>query len=83
MKNFTQFGILYKKGIKMGFRFRKSINFGIFRINISNSGIGFSIGTKGVRYTKPAKGKGRTTLSIPGTGISYVVDNKKKPKKQK
>lgn len=57
----------------MGFRFRKSKSFGPFKINLSKSGIGWSIGTKGVRYTKRADDKTQTTLSIPGTGISYVA----------
>ena len=52
----------------MGLRFRKSINLGGgARINLSKSGIGFSIGTKGYRYTKTATGRDRTTVSIPGT----------------
>lgn len=56
----------------MGFRFRKSKNFGPFRVNVSKSGIGWSVGAKGARYTKRADGKTQTTLNIPGTGISYV-----------
>ena len=60
----------------MGFRFRKSINLGGgFRVNLSKSGVGYSWGTKGVRFTKTAKGKRRTTSSIPGTGISYVTES--------
>lgn len=55
----------------MGFNFRKSIKIGPARINLSKSGIGYSVGVKGARVTKTAKGKTRTTLSIPGTGISY------------
>ena len=58
----------------MGFRFRKSLNFGPFRINFSKSGIGYSFGGKGFRVTKTATGKTRTTASIPGTGISYVKE---------
>ena len=58
----------------MGFRFRKSLNFGPFRINFSKSGIGYSFGGKGFRVTKTATGKTRTTASIPGTGISYVQE---------
>lgn len=61
----------------MGFRFRKSINLGGFRINLSKSGIGYSFGVPGMRYTKKAKGGHRATLSIPGTGISYVKDSHK------
>lgn len=62
----------------MGFRFRKSFGKGPFRVNISKSGVGYSIGSKGFRYTKKAGGGTRTTASIPGTGISYVTDSGKK-----
>ena len=55
----------------MGFRFRKSKNFGPFRVNLSSKGIGWSVGGKGFRYTHSATGKNYTTTSIPGTGISY------------
>lgn len=62
----------------MGFRLRKSINLGGgFRINLSKSGIGYSWGVKGYRVTKTAKGTTRTTVSIPGTGISYVHETGK------
>lgn len=56
----------------MGFRFRKSINLGGIRINLSKSGIGYSLGGAGFRYTKLANGRTRNTFSIPGTGISWV-----------
>ena len=63
----------------MGFRYRKSINLGGgFRVNISKSGIGYSWGVKGARITKTAKGTTRHTLSIPGTGISYVKETGKR-----
>lgn len=65
----------------MGFRFRKSISCGPVRINLSKSGIGYSVGVKGARITKKANGGTRTTLSVPGTGISYVSDSKKGRKK--
>ena len=61
----------------MGMRFRKSINFGGSRINISKSGVGGSVGGKGFRYTKKANGGTRTTTSIPGTGLSYQKDKGK------
>ena len=39
----------------MDFRLRKSINFGGgVRINLSKSGIGYSFGVPGLRYTKSA-----------------------------
>lgn len=56
----------------MGLRFRKSINIGPLRINFSKSGVSFSIGAKGFRISRSAKGKTSATVSIPGTGISYV-----------
>lgn len=58
----------------MGFRFRKSVNFGPLRVNLSKSGVGYSVGGKGFRVTKKANGGVRTTASIPGTGISYVKE---------
>lgn len=61
----------------MGFRFRKSFNLGKgLKINLSKHGIGYSIGTKGVRVTKTAKGTTRKTLTLPGTGLSYVTESK-------
>ena len=62
----------------MGFRFRKSKNLGGgFRLNFSKSGIGGSWGVKGFRATKKAKGGLKTTVSIPGTSISYSTSSKK------
>ena len=60
----------------MGFRYRKSINLGGgFRIHLSKSGVGYSLGVKGFRVTKTASGRTRRTYSIPGTGISYVDES--------
>ena len=60
----------------MGIRFRKSINLGSgFRINLSKSGIGYSWGGKGFRYTKTARGSNRSTYSSPGTGIAYIEES--------
>lgn len=68
----------------MGFRFRKSIPVGKhFRINLSKSGVGYSWGVKGARFTKTANGKNRTTLSVPGTGISYTTESKVHTSKKK
>ena len=61
----------------MGLRFHKSINLGGgFRVNLSTKGIGYSWGVKGYRITKTADGRTRKTLSLPGTGISYVEEHK-------
>ena len=60
----------------MGFRFRKSIDIlGLFRVNFSKSGVGFSWGVPGYRVTKMANGRTRKTVSIPGTGISHVSES--------
>lgn len=56
----------------MGFRYRKSYGTGPFRINSSKSGVGWSVGTKGLRYTRSANGKSRVGVSVPGTGLSYT-----------
>lgn len=58
----------------MGLRFRKSYKVGGARINLSKSGVGYSVGGKGFRATKKASGGYRTTASVPGTGISYTKD---------
>ena len=58
----------------MGLRFRKSINIGPLRINLSKSGVGVSLGVKGFRVGRSAKGKTTATVSLPGTGLSYVQD---------
>lgn len=66
----------------MGLNFRKSFKLGkFFRINLSKSGVGWSVGRKGVRYTHSATGSKRATLSLPGTGLSYTVPLGKKKKK--
>lgn len=54
-------------------RFRKSIKFGPFRINVSNTGVGWSVGTRGFRTGVSAKGRPYTTTSIPGTGLSHTT----------
>ena len=66
----------------MGFRIRKSWGAGPFRFNLSKSGIGGSIGVKGARLTRTANGRTRSTLSIPGSGISYVTESSGKRRKK-
>lgn len=55
----------------MGFRFRKSKNLGPLRVTASKGGIGLSVGVKGARVGVGADGKIRSSIGIPGTGISY------------
>jgi Protein of unknown function (DUF4236) len=65
----------------VAWNFRRSVNLGPLRINASKSGIGYSIGTRGFRIGKDAKGRSYTAASIPGTGI-YRRDYLKKPNQQ-
>ena len=55
----------------MGIRFRKSVNIGPFRVSASRSGIGYSVGGRGFRVGKDARGRKYHSFSIPGTGVSY------------
>lgn len=65
----------------MGIRFSKSIKIGKYmRLNISKSGVGFSIGNKFLRIGLSPKGIIRKTLTLPKTGISYITQKKIKRK---
>ena len=56
----------------MGFNFRKSISLGkLFKFNLSKSGASVSFGRKGFRQSIGTSGNARTTISLPGTGLSY------------
>ena len=56
----------------MGFRFHRTIRlFPGLRLNVSKSGVSASIGTRGAWLTFGRKGT-RTTVGLPGTGISYT-----------
>lgn len=62
----------------MGLKFKKTKKIGPLRINFSKHGIGYSIGNKFFRTTKTATGQKRRTITLPGTGFSYVFTKKKK-----
>lgn len=49
----------------MGFSFRKSVRFGPVRFNLSKSGIGTSIGVKGLRVGVDSKGRTYGSAGIP------------------
>ncbi len=74
----------------MGFRFwrRKQILPGV-TLNMSKSGLSVSLGVRGLNFTIPlpklnrSKQKYRITAGIPGTGLSYTIDKKKKSQKSK
>ena len=54
----------------MGWNFRKSIKVGPARINLSKSGVGYSVGAGGVRYTKRAGSKKRKQGD--GSVVSFI-----------
>src|SRR4051812_37726279 len=56
----------------MAFRFQRRLKIlpGV-SLNLSKSGVSTSFGVRGARVTV-GHGKTRTTLGIPGTGISYT-----------
>lgn len=56
----------------MGLRFRKSFGSGPFKVNLSKSGVSYSIGTKGARVTKKVGGGVRT--SVGTSGVYYTKD---------
>jgi hypothetical protein len=53
----------------MGWSFRRSARLGPLRVNFSKSGVGWSLGGRGFRIGKDAKGRTYSQTSIPGTGI--------------
>jgi Protein of unknown function (DUF4236) len=55
----------------VGWSYRKSIKVGPFRLNLSRSGVGHSVGVRGARYTRTARGRKEMTFRIPGTGLSW------------
>jgi hypothetical protein len=57
----------------MGFRFRRSFRvMPGWRVNLSKSGVSSSFGSRGAWFTVGPRGT-RTTLGIPGTGLSYTT----------
>jgi hypothetical protein len=53
----------------MGWNLKKAFNFGPLRINLSKRGAGYSLGVRGFRIGRDAKGQDYSQTSIPGTGI--------------
>lgn len=56
----------------MGFRVQKSFRVakGV-RINVSKTGVGMSVGTRGARYSAHSSGRTTRTVGIPGSGLRY------------
>ena len=68
----------------MGLHFRRSKSiFGLFRLNFSEKGIGYSYGNKYARVSRSATGRKTLRLSIPGTGLYYTTTLKKGKKKRR
>ena len=60
----------------MGLFYRKSVNFGPFRVNLSKSDVGYSVGGRGFRVGKSARGRRYSAFSIPGSGVGYRSSSK-------
>lgn len=60
----------------MGFYYRKSARLGPFRINLSKSGVGYSVGGRGFRTGVSSRRSRYTTFSLPGTGVGYRTSTK-------
>jgi hypothetical protein len=60
----------------MGFYFRRSLNLGPFRVNLSRGGVGWSVGGRGFRTGRSGRGRKYTTISIPGTGMGYRASSR-------
>ena len=56
----------------MGLRWRKSFSLGPFRWTLSRRGIGQSVGGRGLRIGRTPSGRSYISLSLPGTGLSYI-----------
>ena len=68
----------------MGLNFRKSIKIckGV-SLNLSKSGVGVSVGTKGARASINTSGRSSVKVGIPGTGLSYTASSGSKKKTAK
>ncbi len=56
----------------MGWRYRKSIFVGPLRLTLGRRGVSTSVGVRGIRLSRAASGAYRVTLTLPGSGWSYV-----------
>jgi hypothetical protein len=57
----------------MGLRFRKTKSFGPLRLSLGKRGVGLSTGVRGARVSRSAAGRNSLTLSLLGTGLSWVT----------
>jgi hypothetical protein len=62
----------------MAFRFRRSTRLGPLRFNFSKGGLSsISVGGRGASFNIPVSRSGspRSTLGVPGTGLSWSVEH--------
>ncbi len=65
----------------MGFNFKRSLKIAPgTRLNVGKKSMGISLGTKGLRYSINSRSGSRTTLGLPGTGVSYSIPSSRKYK---
>jgi len=64
----------------MGLRFQRRIKIlpGV-RINLSKSGVGFSVGGRGAHIGITARGQRYTSVGLPGSGLSWREYQRKPP----
>jgi hypothetical protein len=66
----------------MGFRFRRSARLGPLRFNFAKGGLSsISVGGRGASFNIPVSRSGgaRTTVGLPGTGLSWSVEHTPDP----
>ena len=66
----------------MGFYYRKSVNLGPFRVNLSKSGLGYSVGGRGFRVGTTARGKKyclARTLRVSPVGLLFEQATERPP----
>jgi hypothetical protein len=60
----------------VGWTYRKSVSFGPLRLNMSRSGLGYSLGAGGFRTGTRANGRRYTSVNLPGTGLTYRTSSR-------
>jgi tetratricopeptide (TPR) repeat protein len=64
---------LVEYGPFVGFRVRKSVGLGSgVRLSATKTGVGFSVGGRGARYSVHSSGRRTASVGVPGTGVRYV-----------
>ena len=66
----------------MGWTYHKSVHFGPFRVNLSKSGIGYSLGAKDFRVGVNSRGRRYESITVPGTGLTYRSSGSRRSRSQ-